>query len=65
MVNDRVHGLITWHYFRNGKLVNSSTTEFEGTVADLQKTIRNNYDEMDKFVGDDETRIIFHDFIPL
>ena len=40
-----LRGMIIWHYYLDGKLVNSSATTFEGTEDQLQKQIAENYDE--------------------
>jgi len=35
--------LILWHYFNKGKLVNASTTLFEGTIQQLQNSVGEDY----------------------
>ncbi len=32
-------GLVIWHYYKEGKIVGASTTEFEGTVEQLKEML--------------------------
>lgn len=64
MIHGEVQGLMVWHFYRDGKLVNSKTEEFAGDIKELTRKTSANFEEMaDK--PDGYLVRIFHTFIPL
>ena len=55
-------GLIVWHFYRNGIIVNSLAEDFEGSVEQFKQKIDSNFVEM-KDCERIETIRIFHGFI--
>jgi hypothetical protein len=64
MIHDEVQGLIVWHFYRTGRLVNSKAEKFKGNIEELIEKTDANFEKVA------DTRIeklvpIFHTFIPL
>jgi hypothetical protein len=57
-----IRGLIIWHYYCDGKLTNSSSTSFEGTIGELQERIAENFREMNK-KKKEEAIVVCHNFV--
>jgi len=61
-----LRGLIVWHHYQNGDLINCSQDYFKGSFEGLQLVINNNQNENEKLRNVRHSIIlIFHAFIPV
>lgn len=63
-----LRGVIIWHQYMNGRIINHTTTDFEGSLAAFQEALR--VEEHDntrqlKNAVDNQLLSIFHSFVQI